>query len=63
MKHDKAFYQSLPKVNGFNWSYYDNGFHCFTRQKDNLWEQSHVKESDIEDGFYINILMFGLSRK
>lgn len=63
MKHEKTFYQDLPKVNGFKWAFYDDGFHCFTRQKGDQWEQSYVKESDIEDGFYVNILSFGLSRK
>lgn len=32
MKHDKAFYQDLPKVNGFRWAFYDNGLHSFTKK-------------------------------
>lgn len=63
MKHEKQYYMDLPVINGFQWSYYDEGFHCFTKKVGSGWKQSHVKEDDITDGFYVNILQFGLSRK
>jgi hypothetical protein len=63
MLRDKQFYIDLPKINGYKWAFYDKGFHCFTRKLQDEWQSSYVKEEDIKDGFYVNILMFGLSRK
>ncbi len=63
MLHNKQLYMDLPKVNGYNWAFYDDGFHCFTKKVQGEWQSSYVKEEDIEDGFYVNILTFGLSRK
>lgn len=63
MLRDKQSYIDLPKVNGYKWAFYDEGFHCFTKKVQEGWKKSYVKDEDIEDGFYVNILTFGLSRK
>ncbi|EGR2227287.1 hypothetical protein QX249_11730 [Vibrio parahaemolyticus] len=49
MKHPKEHYKSLPKVNGYKWSFYEKGFHTF--QKGNNREgylSLTLTESDIE---------------
>jgi len=31
MIQDKKFYQELPKINGYKWVGFDDGFHIFTK--------------------------------
>ena len=59
MEHDKAFYQNLPKVNGFKWAYFDNGLHSFTKKTDQGWLECKMAEEDIQD---LNQFEFMLSR-
>lgn len=64
MIHDKAFYQDLPKVNGFNWAFYDDGLHSFTKKTDKGYLECKMTEQDIQDpGQFEFMLSKGFSRK
>ena len=64
MKQDKAFYQNLPKVNGFKWAYFDNGLHSFTKKTDQGWLECKLAEEDIQDpGQFEFMLSHEFSRK
>lgn len=64
MKHDKAFYQDLPKVNGFRWAFYDNGLHSFTKKTDQGYLECKMTEQDIQDpGQFEFMLSHVFSRK
>lgn len=64
MKHDKAFYQNLPKVNGFKWVYFDNGLHSFTKKTDQGYLECKMTEQDIQDPDQFEFMLSqGFSRK
>ena len=64
MKHDKAFYQDLPKVNGFNWSYFDNGLHSFIKKTGQGYLECKMTEQDIQDPAQFEFMLSkGFSRK
>ena len=70
MKHDKTFYQNLPKVNGFKWSYFDNGLHSFVKRDDLRalagynYLECKLTEQDIEDPDQFEFMLSkGFSRK
>ena len=49
-KYYKEFYKSLPCVNGYKWSFYDNGLHAFTKGSNREgFKTCYLLESDIED--------------
>jgi hypothetical protein len=50
MKNPKQFYKDLAHINGFKWSFYDAGFHCFTKgsNRDGFYHLFLI-DSDIED--------------
>lgn len=66
MKHYKQFYKDLPETNGFNWAFYDNGFHCFTKRVNTkagtLWASCYLTEKDITENLEF-MLSNGLTRK
>lgn len=64
MKHDKTFYQNLPKVNGFKWSYFDNGLHSFIKKTDKGYLECKLAEQDIHDPAQFEFMLSkGYSRK
>lgn len=64
MKHDKAFYQNLPKINGFKWAYFDNGLHSFIKKTDQGYLECKMTEQDIQDPDQFEFMLSrGLSRK
>lgn len=49
MKNPKEHYKSLPKINGYKWSFYENGYHTFQKGNNREGYLSLVlTESDIE---------------
>ena len=64
MKHDKAFYQGLPEINGFKWAFYDNGLHSFTKKTDQGYLECKMTEQDIQDPAQFEFMLSkGFSRK
>lgn len=43
MLRGKQFYIDLPKVNGYKWAFYDEGFHCFTKKVQEGWKNHMLK--------------------
>lgn len=64
MKNSKQFYKDLPRVNGFKWSFYDAGLHCFTKGSNrDGFISCYLVDSDIEDKTTFEVMLNrGLSR-
>jgi len=64
MKNSKQFYKDLPRVNGFKWSFYDDGLHCFTKGSNRGgFISCYLSENDVRElPIFEFMLSYGLSR-
>lgn len=63
MKHDKYYYKGLPRINGFRWVGYDEGFHMFTKAVPvglyTQWKTCFLTEEDVNDIGQLTFMLEG----
>ena len=57
MKYNKQHYKDLPKINGFKWYGFDQGYHLFTKQLPEGFANIKLLESDLDDPLNLELML------
>ena len=62
MRHTKQYYKDLDLPDGWKWSYYDDGYHTFTKRDKHGYITCKCTDLDIDSNNHIFMMERGLTR-